>query len=71
MKTFPIDFGKVRYEPGAPKNLPRWAWKCGCAQCAHLDPMKILHGPFKTRREAERDAERTIMLLAIEPCGSA
>jgi hypothetical protein len=49
---FEIEFGKVIYEPGAPKNAPRWVWRCTCGKC---DGGSV--GPFKTRREAEKDAE--------------
>ncbi len=65
MEWWSIDFGRER----APKNAPRWVWRCGCAKCAAPDSRTALHGPFKTKREAERDAERTITLLAAEPCG--
>jgi hypothetical protein len=49
-RRFEFKFGKVTYKKGAPKNLPRWVWQCGCG-CG------IVSGPFKTLREAERDAE--------------
>ena len=57
MKTggYLIGFGKVGYAPGAPENLPRWAWACQCANCVNLPP--ALHGPFMTLQEARRDAE--------------
>jgi hypothetical protein len=64
-----IDFGRIAYESGVPKNALRWVWKCSCAKCARLDPMEIMHGPFKTLRAAEADTERTIALLAAEPYG--
>jgi hypothetical protein len=51
-----MDFGKVTYAPGTPENAPRWVWRCGCVECRKLPPMQGLHGPFKTRRAAERDA---------------
>jgi len=70
-QEFPIAFGKVRYEPGVPRSLPRWVWMCECAKCQPLDPNDRLHGPFKTLREAERDAESTIKLIVAEPGGSA
>jgi hypothetical protein len=54
-----ISFGKVTYEPGAPKGLPRWAWRCLCEHCVSSG---ALHGPFKTRREAEQDAEQIVAL---------
>jgi hypothetical protein len=68
-KRFDISFGKVRYEPGAPKNLPRWVWACDCVKCAALEDSERIHGPFKTLREAERDAEATVVLLAAD-CGT-
>jgi hypothetical protein len=51
---FEIEFGKATYAPDAPKNLPRWWWRCACGCGA-------MNGPFRTRREAERDAEATIL----------
>lgn len=53
---FNIDFGKVRYAPGAPKNAPR-VWRCACG-------CNAVHGPFKTLKEAERDAEQTCLRVA-------
>jgi hypothetical protein len=58
-----IDFGKVHYEPGAPKNAPRWVWRCGCSKCRKLPPMQGLHGPFKTLKAVERDAEQCLTLM--------
>jgi hypothetical protein len=29
-----FQFGKVTYKPGAPKNLPRWVWRCACGNCS-------------------------------------
>jgi hypothetical protein len=52
---FPVSFGKVTYAPRAPKNAPRWIWICECQECARLDWTERVHGPFKTRREAERN----------------
>ena len=69
MARWDISFGKVTYAPGAPKNAPRWVWVCDCVKCQKLDFMDKAHGPFKTRREAERDAESTVMLLATEDDG--
>lgn len=58
---FDVGFGKVTYEPGAPKSLPRWVWACRCEQCADTG---VFHGPFRTLREAERDAEEAVTLIA-------
>jgi hypothetical protein len=69
MKRYDISFGKVTYAPGAPKNLPRWVWACQCAKCADLEVSERLHGPFKTLKAAERDAEATVLLLAAD-CGT-
>ena len=66
----PIKFGIVTYEPGAPKNTPRWIWKCACAKCDELPPMVGLHGPFKTRRAAERDAGQVLTLHYSDTVGS-
>ena len=52
----PISYGKARYEPGAPKGLPRWFWACMCPECNVAIPI----GPFKTRRQAELNSERAI-----------
>jgi len=60
---FPVVFGKVTYAPGAPKNAPRWVWSCICEKCKAL-PEPVLRGPFKTSKEAERDAVRMISQLA-------
>jgi hypothetical protein len=65
-QVFPISFGKVTYAPGAPKNAPRWIWRCDCAECQKLNRIR---GPFRTRREAERDAESAVMLIAAEDHG--
>ena len=48
--VFEFEFGKVTCAPGAPKNAPRWIWRCkyGCG---------TITGPFRTLREAEADAE--------------
>jgi hypothetical protein len=56
-KSYEIDFGKVTYAPGAPKNLPRWVWRCKCGCGA-------MNGPFRTLREAEADAEATVLRAA-------
>jgi hypothetical protein len=61
-KEWPIDFGMVTHEPGAPKNAPRWVWRCGCAECRALPSSEGLHGPFKTFRAAERDAKQCLEL---------
>ena len=61
-------FGKVTYEPGAPKDAPRWFWMCDCEECKTLDPAKReLHAPFKTKRQAERDAVKWIRAINEEP----
>jgi hypothetical protein len=67
-QVFPIKFGKVRYAPGAPKTAPRWIWACDCDKCRQSGAR--VHGPFKTSREAERDAEAAVMLLAAEDSGA-
>jgi hypothetical protein len=51
---FSIEFSKVTYEKGAPKNLPRWTWRCACGCGA-------MNGPFRTLREAEADAEAAVL----------
>jgi hypothetical protein len=71
MSTQTIDFGKVTYEPGAPKKAPRWVWRCGCGKCRALPPSEGLHGPFKTRRAAERDAQQAVMLRYGDTVGTA
>ncbi len=53
-----VEYGKVTYAPGAPKNLPRWMWRCACGCGA-------MNGPFRTLREAKADAEATV-LRAVE-----
>jgi len=70
-REFPLTFGKVTYEPGAPENAPRWVWFCDCAKCQKLDFGDKVHGPFKTLREAERNAESVIGLIVAEPVGAA
>ena len=64
---YPVKFGKVTYVPGAPKNAPRWIWKCACAKCERLPDLVGLHGPFKTRKAAERDCEQVLLLHSFEP----
>jgi hypothetical protein len=49
-----FEFGKVVYEKGAPKNLPKWIWRCTCG-CG------TFNGPFRALREAELDAEATAL----------
>jgi hypothetical protein len=62
-----IAFGKFVHEPGAPKNTPRWVWRCGCSKCDELFPRGVhVHGPFKTRRAAERDAEQFLTLYSSD-----
>jgi hypothetical protein len=51
---FNVEFGKVTYEAGAPKNAPRWVWRCKCG-CG------VMSGPFRTLRDAEADAEATVL----------
>jgi hypothetical protein len=58
-----IGFGKVTYAPGAPKGLPRWVWQCQCQECVSNG---AIHGPFKTQREAELDAEQIVALVQSE-----
>jgi hypothetical protein len=48
--VFEFEFGKITYAAGAPKNAPRWIWRCKCG-CG------LLAGPFRTLRETEADAE--------------
>jgi hypothetical protein len=48
-----FDFGKVTYAPGAPKNAPKWVYRCRCGQCDG-----DLVGPFRTFKEAEAHAEQ-------------
>jgi hypothetical protein len=55
---FEFQFGKVTYKQGAPKNLPRWVWRCACGNCSGN-----MSGPFKTRRAAEKDAEAFAMAI--------
>ena len=65
MKRYDISFGKLR---GVPKNAPRWVWVCDCVKCQPLDPTIRVHGPFKTMKAAERDAEQALLLLSAD-CG--
>jgi hypothetical protein len=67
----PIRFGKVRYKPGAPKNAPKWVWACACEDCLRRPIEEIVHGPFRTRREAYADADQAIKLIYAEPEGRA
>ena len=55
--VFEVEYGKVTYKPGAPKNAPRWIWRCTCGCGA-------MNGPFRTLREAEDDAADTVMRAA-------
>jgi hypothetical protein len=71
-KVHEIDFGKVRYEPGAPKNAPRWVWRCGCTKCRReLSGLQGLHGPFKPRRAAEQDSGEVLSLYYSDSMGAA
>jgi hypothetical protein len=71
-KIHEVDFGKLRYAPGAPKNAPCWAWRCGCDKCRReLTGAQGLHGPFKTRKAAERDAELFFALYYSDSAGAA
>lgn len=63
-RAFDIAFGTLRYKRGAPKDLPRWVWACECAQCATKSDAERMHGPFKTLREAERNAREVVTLLS-------
>jgi hypothetical protein len=67
MTWWSVDFGKVRYVGKAPKGAPRWVWRCSCDKCSALPPDEGLHGPFKTKRDAERDAEQFFELMSCEP----
>lgn len=57
-QTVEVAFGKVRREPGSPRNAPRWVWRCLCAECADGG---LVYGPFKTKREAEQDFEMLML----------
>jgi hypothetical protein len=59
-----FDFGKVTYAPGAPKNAPRWVYRCNCGQC---DGGMV--GPFRTLKEAKAHAEQwaTDIVEAADP----
>jgi hypothetical protein len=70
-ETINLNFGRITYEPGAPKNAPRWVWRCECEQCSRLPWEETFHGPFKTRLDAERDAEQLVLLVHSTPCGTA
>jgi hypothetical protein len=70
-KVHEVDFGKVHYAPGAPKGAPRWVWRCGCDKCRALPSDQGLHGPFKTRKAAEQDAERFLSLYYSDSAGAA
>ena len=61
-----IDFGKVSYAAGAPKNLPRWFWACRCPECKKIEISKRIQGPFRTLREAKRDAEAVLALVTAD-----
>jgi hypothetical protein len=58
-----IQICKVTCKPGVPKNTPRWVWRCGCVECHELPPPLGFHGPFKTLRAAERDADQFMTLF--------
>jgi hypothetical protein len=61
-------FGQVTYEPGAPKDAPRWLWMCDCAECKKLDRDKReIHAPFKSKLAAERDAYKWLRAIKGEP----
>jgi hypothetical protein len=49
-----IELGKVVYEAGAPKNLPKWYWRCRCG-------CNTFNAPFRTMREAKADAAATAL----------
>jgi len=68
---YPIDIVEVTYMPGVPKNRPRWAWKCACDECKRLPDTEGLHGPFKTRKAAERDAVQLLTLYRGNTVGTA
>jgi hypothetical protein len=68
---FDIDFGKVTYAAGAPKNLPRWFWVCRCSECEEIETSKrIINGFFRTLREAERDVEEVMRALVTADGGT-
>jgi hypothetical protein len=69
-RRYDIGFGKVIYKPGAPKNSPRWIWTRECEQCEPIPILEKAHGPLKTRREAEHDAEQKVLLLAANGGGA-
>jgi hypothetical protein len=66
----PIRVGKIT-SPNLPKNTPKWIWLCACDECEQRPIAETLHGPFRTRRDALRDAEQTFVLLCSEPQGRA
>jgi hypothetical protein len=71
VKVHEVDFGKVTYLPGTPKNAPRWVWRCGCDKCRALPSTQGFHGPFKNLRAAERDAEQFFVLYYSDGAGAA
>jgi hypothetical protein len=60
-REYHIQIGKVIYEKGAPKNAPKWIWRCTCDRCIRSD---VIHGPFKTKRECEQNIEETLAFAA-------
>jgi hypothetical protein len=47
-----FEFGRAR---DVPKGAPSWCYRCACGAD---DCDRAVFGPFKTKREAERSAER-------------
>jgi hypothetical protein len=68
---YTIGYAKIVYPPGTPKDAPRWVWKCFCDQCRDLPPPQGIHGPFKTRREAEADFVQVAQFVDRPAEGSA
>jgi hypothetical protein len=65
----PIQIGRV-IGPGIPKNA-NWVWCCACPDCRPLPVAEKVRGPFRTRRDAKRDAEQRISLIISQPVGNA
>jgi hypothetical protein len=52
----PIDIEVDHHDDPNPA-LRGWYWRCACAKCEADDEWNFF-GPFKTKRQAERDAKR-------------
>jgi hypothetical protein len=64
---YTIGFGRIR-EAG---KRPYWVWKCGCNACRELPPPQGWHGPFKSKRAAERDCVQCLELFDCDHMGMA